>query len=871
MSHTSHLLHHSRSPFRFGVTVTCLAAAFWVTPRWEAWVADTSVSLNAAEIPASAVAPENAVVAGHSYHGDAFDQGPRQAAYLMGTTGQIHFPVTSQHSQVQAWINQGVGQLHGFWYFEAERSFRQAAQLDPDCAIAYWGMAMANTNNETRARKFIEEAVKRKEQASPREKLYIDALANWYAFDTKGEGDKKRERAQKSIKDYEKIVYENPADLEAKAFLALQTWQVRNDLPITNHLAMSALLDSILAKNPQHPCHHFVIHLWDYERREQALASAAQCGQVAPGIAHMWHMPGHIYSGLKRYADAAFQQEASARVDHAYMMRDMVMPDQIHNFAHNNEWLCRNLIFLGRMHDVINVASNMASMPMHPKYNRFPSNGSQHFGRLRLWEAYSQFELWEKLIESAHQSVLSPTGHTPEQIKRLRALARAYDATDHLAKFNETSAIIRGWRERLAEDRELEMTRAEARVLAKEPGKPRDEKAIESARKSAVRSTDETLRQLDRAIDEITAIELARKGEYAEAIRKLNTAGGASARELARLRLAAGQKEEARKELEKYVSQHAEEVLPLAWLVELLIDLNDEAAARTRFEELRAVAHSADLDAPALQRISNKARAWGFADDWRISRILPTDIGARPTLASLGPIQWVPPASAAWQLPGHLPGSTEISTVSSRDYRGKPTIVIFYLGAGCLHCVEQIQKFLPKVNDFQAAGISVVAISTDDLSDLKKSIDRFGSQISMPLLSDDSLEVFKRFKAYDDFENQPIHGTFLIDGQGLIRWHDLGADPFMDVDFLLEESQRLLHPTSVKSVTYPQPRPAGTPASALEPLNQPAKDQPQRDQRRKDRGSSDPSEKGKSTSPANSPAAAQQPLAPPTAIKADVS
>lgn len=230
MSQTSHLLNPAQSPVCSGITVTILAAAFWATPLWEAGFADPSHSLNAAEVPASAVAPENAVVAGHSYHGDAFDQGPRQAAYLMGTTGQIHFPVTSQHSQVQAWINQGVGQLHGFWYFEAERSFRQAAQLDPDCAIAYWGMAMANTNNESRARKFIEEAVKRKEQASPREKLYIDALANWYAFDTKGEGDKKRERAQKSIKDYEKIVYENPADLEAKAFLALQTWQVRNDL-----------------------------------------------------------------------------------------------------------------------------------------------------------------------------------------------------------------------------------------------------------------------------------------------------------------------------------------------------------------------------------------------------------------------------------------------------------------------------------------------------------------------------------------------------------------------------------------------------------------------------------------------------------------
>ena len=64
-------------------------------------------------------------------------------------------------------------------------------------------------------------------------------------------------------------------------------------------------------------------------------------------------MPGHIYSKRKRYHDAAWHQEASARVDHAHMMRDRVLPDQIHNFAHNNEWLCRNLITVGRVHDAV--------------------------------------------------------------------------------------------------------------------------------------------------------------------------------------------------------------------------------------------------------------------------------------------------------------------------------------------------------------------------------------------------------------------------------------------------------------------------------------------------------------------------------------
>ena len=124
---------------------------------------------------------------GHSYHGEAFDEGPRQAAYLMQGMGNASFPVTTKNAEAQKFFNQGLAQLHGFWYFEAERSFRQAAALDPDCAMNYWGMCQANTNNTKRAEKFIAEAVKRREQASPRERLWIDAWAAYYKPDPKPE------------------------------------------------------------------------------------------------------------------------------------------------------------------------------------------------------------------------------------------------------------------------------------------------------------------------------------------------------------------------------------------------------------------------------------------------------------------------------------------------------------------------------------------------------------------------------------------------------------------------------------------------------------------------------------------------------------
>ena len=260
------------------------------------------------------------ILEGHSFHGDVFNEGPRQKAYLMGGTGQVQFPISTDDPVVQKFFDQGLGQFYGFWYLEAERSFRHAASLDPDCAMAYWGAAMANLKNLDRAKGFIEEAVARKDNASERERMYIDALDAYVKFDSKKE---KKKRDDSFTKSLENILLKYPDDTEAKALLALHLYESKSSS--TSYFAANALLEDIFEVEPMHSAHHFRIHFWDRRKPEMALESAALCGQSSPSIAHMWHMPGHIYSRLHRYHDAAWQQEASARVDHAHMIRDQVM------------------------------------------------------------------------------------------------------------------------------------------------------------------------------------------------------------------------------------------------------------------------------------------------------------------------------------------------------------------------------------------------------------------------------------------------------------------------------------------------------------------------------------------------------------------
>ncbi len=111
---------------------------------------------------------------------DKFYEGPYRRAYLMEGCGVVSFPVTCDKEATQKFFDQGVALLHGGWAYEAERSFRQVAVLEPSCAMAYWGMAMANPNDADRAASFIEAAVVRRGNATAKARMWIDALARFY-------------------------------------------------------------------------------------------------------------------------------------------------------------------------------------------------------------------------------------------------------------------------------------------------------------------------------------------------------------------------------------------------------------------------------------------------------------------------------------------------------------------------------------------------------------------------------------------------------------------------------------------------------------------------------------------------------------------
>lgn len=871
-------------------------------------------------------------LAGHSLHGEVFNEGPRQAAERLPGTGEVDFPVSTAEPLAQKYFNQGVGQLHGFWYFEAERSFRQAAAIDSHCAMFHWGMAMANLKNPTRALKFVAEANERLEGATPREKKWIEAVERFCTTkDGEGKEISAEKRAQQYTLELEEVIFLQPDDLEAKAFLVGHLWEnQRRELATVSHVAINALLQQIFDVAPMHPAHHYRIHLWDQRDAKQALASAAMAGPSAPGVAHMWHMPGHIYAALNRHQDAVWQMEASARVDHRHMMRYGVLPDQIHNYAHNNEWLSRNLIKVGRVEAALELADNMLSLPRHPQYNT-GEKGSGRYGRQRSLGALTSYRMWEALLQRADRIFWDASTVPERQWEKWQhvGMAAAYlqreegvqtaltalqDALDdsvqrqaeevqeaeQAAKAKEAAAAAEAEKaaaeaaEKAAAEADEKAAVAEAEKAAAEAAEKAAAEAVPVQSESKESETKESkegaadgnaegdaatsstggaragrrrgrselgqeIESLRKAVASIHAVQAAVGGRWDEALELAEKASGLDDLVKAEWRMAAGREREAWEAVNREVDKRPNDVVPLAvkvflaheWLkrkslssstaaeavaeavavavavadaeseaeAEAVADAVVEAEAeaevaaeaevvaeaeagteasaedlpvtweslRADFERLRQLACLGDLQAPLLARLSEVASGLELPSDWRLPYVEAADVGERPVLDSLGPAHWTPvsaPPLVVWNAAGEETRPLEST--------GKAKLVMFYLGFGCLHCMEQLQKISPQAEAFAAQGVELVAVSSESLELLQQGLQNFDQTVTFPLYADRDLESFRAFRCYDDFESQPLHGTFLLGPDGRVLWQDIGHEPFMDVDFLLGEVPRLL-------------------------------------------------------------------------------
>jgi hypothetical protein len=234
--------------------------------------------------------------------------------------GRVSFK-TSCNAEAQEKFNRGVALVHSFFFPETVRAFTEAAQADPQCAIAYWGIAISQRTNPlvlplpAAALKSGLEAVQKGNAIGAKTERERDWLATIELYFKDYDKIDQSTRGLAYERAMEKLTLKYPDDPEAAIFyaLALNETALPSDKTYAKVLKAGALLEKIAQTLPEHPgVLHYTIHSYDYAPlAKRAIDPANKYAKVAPGAPHARHMPAHIYSMVGMWVESVASNASS--------------------------------------------------------------------------------------------------------------------------------------------------------------------------------------------------------------------------------------------------------------------------------------------------------------------------------------------------------------------------------------------------------------------------------------------------------------------------------------------------------------------------------------------------------------------------------
>ena len=338
-------------------------------------------------------------------------QADKLGAPVFRGLGSHHMAISTRVPRTQAFFDQGVNLLFGFNHAEAIRSFREAARLDPTCAMCWWGMAEALGPNinlpmppdaVAPAWQALRHAQALASKASALEQAWIAALSARYSSDPKADRHALDEAWAQAMG---KLWHDNPQDLDAATFYAeamMDTqpwdyWQADGVAPKGHGGDIVATLETVIRQAPEHAgALHLYIHAVEASTTpERAEHAADVLLKLMPRAGHIVHMPSHIYYRVGRYADAARVNELAARVDEGYIASCRAQGFYPAGYyGHNIHFLWTSAGMQGRYRTAIGAARRLVKavdaeklarqLPMAELYAFTPVTTQLRFGR---WKA----------------------------------------------------------------------------------------------------------------------------------------------------------------------------------------------------------------------------------------------------------------------------------------------------------------------------------------------------------------------------------------------------------------------------------------------------------------------------------------------------
>jgi tetratricopeptide (TPR) repeat protein len=249
--------------------------------------------------------------------------------------GSVTYQITTSSAAAQTYFDQGLRLTYAFNHGEAQRAFRKAQKLDPDCAMCFWGEALVlgpNINlpmqEEAVAPAFAaaQKAEALAAKTSPREQALIAAVSARYAKDANADRATLNTAYAAAMS---KVAAQFPEDndiavLYAESLMDLSPWnywQAGGGEPNPQSVDIVPTLERVLANNPNHPgAIHYYIHAVEASNRpKRAEPYADRLRGALPGAGHLVHMPSHIYYRVGRYLDALTVNKTAVTVDESYL------------------------------------------------------------------------------------------------------------------------------------------------------------------------------------------------------------------------------------------------------------------------------------------------------------------------------------------------------------------------------------------------------------------------------------------------------------------------------------------------------------------------------------------------------------------------
>ncbi len=307
--------------------------------------------------------------------------GQAAGAQLFPDLGSYSHPIRTTNPAAQRFFDQGLVLLYNFNHGEAEKSFLEAARLDPAAPMPWWGVGIAlglNYNRDVaklegerlqRAYDAAQKAVALSRSGSPIEAALADALATRYSLDPNADPNELNRRYRSAMGDIHQRFPDDPeiATMYADAVMNLRPWELwtQDGTPAPDTLELVSVLESVLRRYPDHPgANHYYVHAVEASPTpERALASAARLETLVPGAGHLVHMPTHIYIHTGQIDRVADLNKKAAAADERYF--ELSKPEGVYPFmyyGHNVHFVMVGNLATGRYDDALAAGNQLAAL-----------------------------------------------------------------------------------------------------------------------------------------------------------------------------------------------------------------------------------------------------------------------------------------------------------------------------------------------------------------------------------------------------------------------------------------------------------------------------------------------------------------------------